>query len=526
MIRRTSSLAAVSRAIAASTALVFAVSACGHTILLTEGALREKTQSRVELVLYDGTELVVRGAHVGDDDIIRGHVADCAGSSCDDAAREGGVALGAVRKMTTYVPDQAATAAWVVGTVLVLGTLSVAGLAAAASSSGHSSPPPSTTVANDSCPRMYTWNGSDWQLDSGTFGGSFFAAAQLTDHDLLEHLEPQDGKLRMRLLDELPETEYTDALTLRVVDHPNGTRVVPTAAGKLLTFRAPAPPLVATDLRGKDALDAVSARDDREWTSDLSNRNPERSGDARDGLLLDFAKPRGAKRAKVWVAARNTPWSSSMLEYLLSLLGPALPGWYATMNADASARKAFSGFMEKEGSLVVNVRTPGGAWAQRGLVSLAGPEILKDQALEFAVDDLPGDRFTLRLDAPVSFWSIDSVAVSFEEDEALEVRDLSPVTAAADGGTSVLRELSAIDGSHYRAVTGNRAELAFDAPAVPRPGMSRSYVLVSTGYYVPDVPPSPVADPAEFLRVTADPDVASRQALTLLNTALARQLLR
>lgn len=524
MIRRASPLAFFSRTIAASTALVFAATACGHTILLTESALREKRQSRVDLVLYDGTELVVRGARLGDDDNIRGRVTDCTGTSCDQAGHDGGVALGAVNKMTTYVPDDGATTAWVVGTVLVIGSLTALAIGVAVAST--TKPAPATTGNNLSCPRMYTWNGSDWQLDSGTFGGSLFATGQLTDHDLLEHLVPQDGKLRMRLVNELPETEYTDALALRVVDHPKGTRVVPTAAGKLLTFRDPAAPLAATDLRGKDALDVVSRRDEREWTSNLSNRNPERLEDARDGLVLDFAKPPGAKRAKLWVGARNTPWSSDMLEYLLSLLGPALPGWYASMNTDASARRAFSGFMEKEGSLVVNARTAGGAWASRGLFALAGPEILKDQALEIPVDDLPGDRLTLRLDAPVSFWSIDSVAVSFEGDEGLEVRDLSPVTAVADGGKDVLGALSAIDGSHYRAVTGNRAELSFDAPAAPKPGTSRSYVLVSTGYYVPDVPPAPAADPAEFLRVTANPDVASQQALAMLNIALARQLLR
>ena len=526
MIRRASPLASVSRALAASTALVVAVSACDHTITLTPDALREKPRSKVELLLFDDTHLVLLNARVDADDMVRGKLTTCSGPRCDAVAHAGGVPLTDLHKIVAYVPDTGETAAWVVGTILVLGSLTALGVGVAVATNRPAPRPTTTTGGNNSCPRMYTWNGSDWQLDSGTFGGSLFATGQLTDHDLLEHLTPQDSKLRMRLVNELPETEHTDALALRVVDHPFGTRVVPTAAGKLLTFRDPAPPLTAADLRGKDALDVVSGRDEREWTSNLSNRNPERLEDTRDGLVLDFAKPRGAKRAKLWVGARNTPWSSDMLQYLLSLLGPALPGWYAAMNTDPAARKAFSGFMEKEGSLVVNARTAGGAWAPRGLFALAGPEILKDQALEIPVDDLPGDRLTLRLDAPVSFWSIDSVAVSFEDDEGLEVRELSPVTAVADGGTNVLGELSAIDGSYYRAVTGNRAELTFDAPAAPKPGMARSYVLVSTGYYVPDVPPAPDANPAEFLRVTADPDVASRQALAMLNTALARQLLR
>lgn len=516
--------ATVSRAIATSTVLVLTVSSCERPVTMPPSSLAIKPQSRVDLLLDDQTTLTMRDAHLGYDDLIRGRVTACDGEGCSGVTRDGGVRLGHVTKMVAHVPDRGEGAAmWAVGTVLVLGA--VGGLAVIALSGSTHSATTSTASYGGSCPHVYSWSGSGWQLDSGTFGGSQFAAAQLTDHDLLEHLVPQDGKLRLRLVNEMPEAENTDALSLRVVDHPAGTRVVPTAAGKLVTFRNPTGPLVATDLRGVDALDLVSTRDGREWTSDLSDRDPRRVDDARDGLLLQFPKPPRAKRAKLWITARNTQWAADMLEYLLSELGPALPGWYATMNTEPAARKAFSAFMEREGSLVARVKTPGG-WTARGVVSVAGAEILKDQALEIPVDDVPGDRVTLRLDAPVAFWTVDSVAVSFEDDEPLEVRDLAPASAEADDGADVLPLLAAIDGERYATVRGNHAELSFDAPAAPRPGMSRSYVLVSTGYYVPDVPPNAHPDPAEFARVTSDPDLASQEALAMLNLTLARRLLR
>lgn len=509
------------RAIATCTALVFATASCGETVNVAASSLREKNVDRLNLILTDQTVLTMYDAHLGSDDVVRGVVVGCHGDGCTQA-RNDGVSLARVEKMTKYVPNPASTAVAIVGVTLVVGGTIALGfaLASAKFSSGSSG-----MGVGGSCPRMYSWNGTDWQLDSGTFGGSMFSASQLTDHDLLEHLTPDGATLRMRLQNELPETEHTDAIALRVVDHPAGTHVVPTSSGKLLGFRDPAAPLVATDLRGRDARDLVATRDAKEWTSDPFDRDPQRREDARDGLLLTFAKPVHAKRAKLWVTARNTPWAGDMLQYLLSLVGPALPGWFASMDRDATSRTAFTTFLDREGSLFVHARTSE-KWDQRGVVGLVGPEILKDVALEIPVEDLAGDRLEVRLDAPVAFWSIDSVSVSFDDDEPVTVKELHPRSAIADDGKDVTAELLAIDHRYYSTVTGNRAELTFDAPPPPAAGQARSYVLVSTGYYVPDAPPDSHADVAELARLTSDPNVASQQALAFLNVGLARRLLR
>ena len=58
------------------------------------------------------------------------------------------------------------------------------------------------------------------------------------------------------------------------------------------------------------------------------------------------------------------------------------------------------------------------------------------------------------------------------------------------------------------------------------PGFERSYVLMTTGYYVPDVTPDPRADPKEVARIMATPGAAARMSLELLNVTVARELLR
>jgi len=71
-----------------------------------------------------------------------------------------------------------------------------------------------------SCPLVYSWDGSGWRLDSGTFGGAITRGLQRTDVDGLDHLTPADGLLKLRVTNELDETDHLDALELLVVDHP------------------------------------------------------------------------------------------------------------------------------------------------------------------------------------------------------------------------------------------------------------------------------------------------------------------
>jgi hypothetical protein len=482
--------------------------------------------------LRDGTRADFVGPRL-DGDLVRGQVSACAGDGarCADILSARAVPFDDVAEIRIRRFSSGKTTALVLG---IIGAAVIAGAAIVVATTSKSSPPPPPPMmtgsagAGGSCPTAYSWDGHTWRLDSGTFGGSHFPASQRTDYDLLEYLAPVDGQYRIRLVNELPESEYTDAVAIQVVDHPAGAPVVPDLSGKLLTFRDAKAPLSATDLRGKDALASVAERDGKEWHSDLSDRRPDRAEDTRDGLLVQFSKPPGAKRAKLWIAARNTPWSVRMFKTMISEQGPDLAAWYAAMNASADARRRLYEFMAQEGMLSVEVQV-GDSWTRRGLFWFAGPEILKDQAIEIPVADVPGDRVTIRLSAPVAFWSIDSLAVAFDDDEPVQARTLALRSALAEGGrerkelTSVL---ASADGERYATRPGDRAELSFDAPLPPAPGFERSYVLVTTGYYVPDVTPDPRADPKEVARIMATPGAAARMSLELLNVTVARELLR
>jgi hypothetical protein len=89
-----------------------------------------------------------------------------------------------------------------VGTVVLVAGVSItlAILAAAAENSGTAPPPssnpPSTgctpqSIGCGSCPVVYSWDGTDWRLDSGTFGGAVVEALARTDVDNLDFAKPE-----------------------------------------------------------------------------------------------------------------------------------------------------------------------------------------------------------------------------------------------------------------------------------------------------------------------------------------------
>jgi hypothetical protein len=59
-----------------------------------------------------------------------------------------------------------------------------------------------------------------------TFGGAIFHAAQRTDVDNLDHLAEVGGAYRVKLTNELQETQYVDELKLLVVDHAQKRRLL------------------------------------------------------------------------------------------------------------------------------------------------------------------------------------------------------------------------------------------------------------------------------------------------------------
>lgn len=337
-------------------------------------------------------------------------------------------------------------------------------------------------VTGGSCPFIYSFNGNKYVLDSETFGGAIFRAAQRTDVDNLDHLAEVAGTYRVKLTNELQETQYVDELKLLAVDHPLNTRIVPSFSGSLHTFSSPISPNRASDFRGNEVRTLVAAKDDQVWVSNPFGRNPENKAEVRDGLLLEFPRSAGATSAKLLCNVQNTLWASHLQGELLTLHGRELPNWYALMNSSAAARATLFEVMIREGMLQVKLWN-GASWQEAGFVWEVGPSVPKDQAVWLDLKNIPGELLRVKLESTAGFWMINHVAIDFTPDAEIKVTELAPVQAFDHLHRDVREVLANNDGRYYEMpTTQDWAELVFAAPP-PTEGYQRSVLLKSAGYY-------------------------------------------
>ncbi len=369
-----------------------------------------------------------------------------------------------------------------------------------------------------SCPLVYSWDGRDWRLDSGTFGGAIMPALQRTDLDNLDHLTPVNGRLRLSVRNELLETDYIDALDLLAVDHPVGTRVAPDARGRFHVFRQPVGPLSAQDHSGRDVLADVARADGLGWESVVRIRDTDRAEEVRDGLVLRFARPAGSSDVHLLLDGNNTTWAATLLGEWIAARGSGVQAWFDSLTVRPHRAKALGHRIAEQAFLEVAVLTDGG-WERQALFWEAGPEISKRQVVHLDLSRVRGDTVVVRLESPPGFWWIDAVTLEPARYEAIRVHRLPGLSARAHDGTDPEEVLATEDRRYLQLETGEWAQLEYLDP--PRnPGMARSYLLRSTGWYRVHTPAQGTPNVALLALVENEPGGLSRAATIRLNQAI------
>lgn len=366
-----------------------------------------------------------------------------------------------------------------------------------------------------SCPFVYSFDGRRYHLESEAFAGAIFEAAQRTDWARLDHLTEFEGTCHLKITNELRETQHIDQLRLLAIDHPRGTRVVPSPSGRLHVLSSLVKARRAADLEGNDILELVAAKDDRVWLSNPFGRRADIRAQLRDGVILEFARPERADSVKLFLNLRNTLWATHVETRLLKLYGARLRDWYALMNGSARAREGFLEAVAREAALRIGL-WDGEAWKPSGVTWFVGSHVPRDQVIRLDLRGIPGDALRVRLDASAGLWMIDTVQADYTADVRLHTAELSPCVARASDESDLAAILAEIDERRYVMPTPrDSAVLLFRAPP-PRREHDRSFVLKSTGYYEIHVPAQGDPQWAVLSSLARDPDAFGRYNLRTL----------
>ena len=426
------------------------------------------------------------------------------------------VALSDIRQVALRKTDVGKTVGLVVG-------LGVAALLVVAASSDNSDDNrdrvPQQDLDFSSCPLVYSWDGTTWRLDSGTFGGAITEGAARTDVDNLIHLEPVSGRLHLRVANELDEVDYLDAIQVLAVDHDPDVTVAPDGQGRLHTLGPLTTPATASDFLGRDALAQVRTTDGRSWESVVTGRDPARSADTRDGLILTFPRPAAVNQARLVVDGQSSIWAAYLLTQFVEAHGSSTLAWYDSLDTQPTYRRRVGAMLAREGFLGVSVLV-GEQWQFQGFVWEAGPEIQKRQVHALDLTGVTGDSVRVRLESAPGFWLLDGVAMDFSAQRAIHVRALDPISAIDREGEDVLSAITLIDSTYYRLETGDAAELEFEDPVMVA-GKARSYLVRSHGWYRVNTSMDDPPDVALLDRTLARPGAASQISVVRMNEALA-----
>ena len=392
----------------------------------------------------------------------------------------------------------------------IVATAVIAGVVIADSVSTSSTSTSTTTGGGKMgcCPFFYSWDGMRYVFDAEPYAGAIARGLERSGDVVLDRLREQDGMYRVLMTNERPEIDYTNHVSLRVVDHAAGVRVVPGDDGTLYSVSLPMPPLSARTADGRDLGLWLSATDARVWES----VPPATEGAVlRDEIVLTFPKPPGARRAKLVANVGASGWGSVMLEKFVEIRGRQIPDWYAALDGNPAAVAAtYDWNLQAElWGLKFDVEEPSG-WQTRGALLGAGPLVVKDRVVPLDVSRVTGDVLRIRIRPPKGYWALNSFAVDYSADEPLSVTDVPLLSAIDAEGVDRRPTLQMPDGAYdVMRPGGAPVTLKFQVPEA-RPGATRTVVLHATGYYQYDLPAGGEPDRAAIRGFETEPDFGVR----------------
>lgn len=335
------------------------------------------------------------------------------------------------------------------------------------------------------CPLIFSWDGAEYILDAEPFGGSICEGIKRTEYCNLQFIEESDGLYRIRVSNELDETQYIDEIKLVVVEHPKGVSVAPAISGKIHTFTDPIAPVNAHITGGDHIASLIKAHDEVFWRSSMTTEKGEAMQHLRDTLVVEFPRPADAMSVKLLTNIRTTVWGAQMGQVFLKLYGNQLNDWYDEVNNFGPAfDRVLTWYLNEElYVLKVYVETTNG-WQVKELMYGSGPLVSDNKVYHLDISDVTGDKLRIMLTPPVNFWAVDYCAVEYSKDVPVDVVEVSASTAITENSVDVISLLGKEDGEYViMPYKGQYVEMTFAVDPCDDPGFVRSVILKANGYY-------------------------------------------
>jgi len=342
-------------------------------------------------------------------------------------------------------------------------------------------------LTKESCPFIYAFNGETYIFEGEIYSGAIHPPLERHDYLPLPHLTATDSEYRVRMSNEVKEIQYTNLAELQVFDHPSAVDVLVDKYGTPHTLTQILPPLSAKNLNQHDIKRHIVKMDSLNYMGDpLFNDDI-----LMDGIILTFDKPQKAKKAKLFVRAKNSFWLDYIYGQFYDLFGDDYHDWFEDQKTN-SEEKMKQWALDQGIPLSVYIEKDG-KWQFVDYFNTVGPMAFKQDVLALDISELHSENLRIKLEFGFLFWEIDYAAIDFSSDIVVE-KTVVQVNSAVDQSDKDVSSLLYEDDDCYftMSAVGDQAILKFSATEIP-PNTSRTVYFHSKGHY--EVIRNPVGSP-------------------------------
>lgn len=326
-----------------------------------------------------------------------------------------------------------------------------------------------------SCPFIYSWDGNRYILEGEAFGVGLGKKLEYETSTVLSNLKSSNGKLRISLTNERPESHFFNRVKLLSVETDKNSTVYSDNHNNLWAVNKQEK-LTSAFYGEKNITGLLSEDDDLYWQSDLSSAN--NNSEFEDQLIVNFNSQETADTVALIIFAINTEISSVVFKKLQTIMGGSYSDFMKAAENDPVIINILKETL-KRSSLKIDLWN-GKDWKYVDMILPEANQVKFKKLLRLPMNKLQPDKIKIRLRCMTDVWKLDAVTLDASSATMLNSKEIK-ITSAKQGYEDVLNQIKKKDDSYAIILPGEKIELEFDEPQNVS-HKKLTYALLAEGY--------------------------------------------
>lgn len=322
-----------------------------------------------------------------------------------------------------------------------------------------------------SCPFIYSWNGSEYELEGEAIATAWGRALEMKTRTLLPSLSEENNRINIRITNERPETHYLNSINVIAMESDMNASVHLDSENRGWPVYALALPLTATDHTGNNITAKVSVKDEQYWESPAVGFE--------DVIELTFSEPAIHRDASLVIHATNTKIFDAVMKMIASIVGDHTLEFVQAIENDPELISILKEYLA-ESSLKASLWN-GTEWEPIGAILPEANEVPFSRILRFNSAVSQRDTVKIRLTCMADVWKLDAIGIEWKSVESLKTFTQPIFSADASRDNNITQTIEQSDEMYSVLFPSDKIDLTFRS-VQPPPGRKITYALDVQGY--------------------------------------------